>query len=579
MRTTTLTNHSQKLALMAVVGLLLNLALSAFSMATLARAAGNYANDAFQTAWEQLDGPVAAGQEARPYLWGTPGAIQDEDYREAKNGKRQVQYFAKGRMELTRPDLQPGFVGDGRLVLEMVTGRVQTGDNLYLQYDGAESPVAGSGRFAINKGAPSYRAFQSVIAPQLSQVGNPVNLVLPEPESEGFFLRFNSINRDLALGSLSKYVTFVPETSHSVPDVFWNYLNQPDASGVALFNWQSLFGLPITDAYWVKVRGEDGSPQDVMIQLYERRTLLFNPAAPAGFQVESGNVGDDYYRWRYQQPELPVIEEGVEASSGSGAVQPATGESGTVFVLTGSNFKPNESTSAWLEQQQVSAGPNAGRGIFEFPVKINDQGKFRVLRRTRAFTTTSRLERLVVIGNESGNKVVLNLRIIGSIRYTPYVEAIQPTDVPANVSVVLRDKIVKASSDTPLDAEGFQPNEPLSAWVTTPLNRVVSWFGLSFSSPKLVAGKDGHWKVTMRAPGVPEPGIYALTIYGRQSGKTAYAYFRVRTNTLSFYNPTWGSFDPAGPQSAQPVIDLANLPLDPALQDNGSNLQDELVND
>ena len=83
----------------------------------------------------------------------------------------------------------------------------------------------------------------------------------------------------------------------------------------------------------------------------------------------------------------------------------------------------------------------------------------------------------------------------------------------------------------------------------------------------------------MTAPGIPEPGIYALTIYGRKSGNTAYAYFRVRTNTLPFYNPTWGSFDPLAPQSAQPIIDLANLPLDPALQDNGSNWQTELVND
>jgi len=42
-----------------------------------------------------------------------------------------------------------------------------------------------------------------------------------------------------------------------------------------------------------------GTPQRILIQAFERRVLTYNPANPAPFQVEFGNVGQQYYRWRY----------------------------------------------------------------------------------------------------------------------------------------------------------------------------------------------------------------------------------------------------------------------------------------
>jgi hypothetical protein len=57
-------------------------------------------------------------------------------------------------------------------------------------------------------------------------------------------------------------------------------------------------GLPITEAYWITVQVA-GKPTRVLIQLFERRTLTYNPANPANSQVEMGNVGLEYYHWRY----------------------------------------------------------------------------------------------------------------------------------------------------------------------------------------------------------------------------------------------------------------------------------------
>src|SRR5690606_17816352 len=50
-----------------------------------------------------------------------------------------------------------------------------------------------------------------------------------------------------------------------------------------------------------------GTYQDVLMQCFERRCLTYNPANPAGWKVEAGNVGQHYHYWRYVQ--VPNDEE------------------------------------------------------------------------------------------------------------------------------------------------------------------------------------------------------------------------------------------------------------------------------
>ena len=65
-----------------------------------------------------------------------------------------------------------------------------------------------------------------------------------------------------------------------------------------MVNWVFAMGYPITEPYWTQIRVA-GRRYRVLFQAFERRVLTFNPANPAAFQVEMGNVGLHYRDWRY----------------------------------------------------------------------------------------------------------------------------------------------------------------------------------------------------------------------------------------------------------------------------------------
>jgi len=53
------------------------------------------------TIWQRDDYPLYYGQVQRSWMWGpTVDAALDEPYAEGQNGKREVVYFDKGRMEI-----------------------------------------------------------------------------------------------------------------------------------------------------------------------------------------------------------------------------------------------------------------------------------------------------------------------------------------------------------------------------------------------------------------------------------------------------------------------------------------------
>lgn len=534
--------HTRRLGLLSSVMLLAWLGLGLLP-ATVGAADG-FANDAFARAY-------AAGGLGQA-LWGTPGKVLNETYLAIKGGQRQVQYFDKGRMELTYPENQPGFVGDGKLVVEMVSGRMQVSDTVFWQYDGAEMPVTGGTTFASNPGAPSYRAMQSLTGSNASRVGKPVTAVLASPEDEGFLLGIYFLTTDNALGTLAKNAAYIPETAHNIPDVFWSYLNQKNADGLPAFNWESLFGLPITDSYWAKVR--DGSQvYDILVQMFERRTLLYNPAAPVGQQVQSGNVGRDYYRWRYEQPELPVIDDTTHPpdTSANAKVSPAVGEAGTTFVREAWGFQPYEAIDAYAR-----VSPDGGI----YPLSYQADGNGKLIRSTTTQPLQSPTEEIyyVLKGQSSGVTAIWHLKIIGSIRYTPAVEAVQPAEVPPGQKAEIDRKVLRVGETSRVYAVGFKPNEIVNAWVTTPLHRVVG------NTPyvRLQADKDGVIKPILDAPGVPEPGVFSLTLYGTQSQNTAIAYFRVKTGPATLYDPFWRLFVSGGSRSSfveSTPLDLRSL--------------------
>ncbi|XSG73824.1 hypothetical protein ACP8Y2_16725 [Herpetosiphon llansteffanensis] len=283
---------------------------------------------AFKTIWQRTDGLVQQGLVGRTWLWGPEAAMNHyEAYAENPNGARLVQYFDKSRMEISNPNAphDQWFVTNGLIVKEMVSSKLQIGDDAFLDYQPAIIPVAGD--LNSTNTPPSYRpptyAGFGLCEPQLV-TGKPATKQLGQPVTALW-------QQDCGGGTDSSKATQYPETAiaayddvtgTNIPAVFWDYLHQAgpivDQTGAQvnakpLFDWLYVLGHPITESYWARIMVA-GIERDVLVQLYERRVLTYTPANPLGWQVEMGNVGNHYYQWRYMMlpSTTPVDCNGLE---------------------------------------------------------------------------------------------------------------------------------------------------------------------------------------------------------------------------------------------------------------------------
>jgi hypothetical protein len=252
----------------------------------------------FAQTWTRTDQPVADGRVQRTWMWGAQPFSQviTERYDEAPNGFRQVQYFDKSRMELTHPEADPNsdwYVTNGLLVMELMTGWMQIGDNAFVERDPAEVNIAGD-----PSSGPTYAAI------------SPLRWAAARPEGEVLTRRVDaSGNVSIDTGVAERDIEaahFVAETRHTIAAPFWEFMTY---SGVVIEDGMEavdkLFvdpfyatGFPITEAYWTQV-SVASVPMDVLIQCFQRRCLTYTPDNPPGWQVEAGNVGLHYYLWRY----------------------------------------------------------------------------------------------------------------------------------------------------------------------------------------------------------------------------------------------------------------------------------------
>jgi N-acetylmuramoyl-L-alanine amidase len=285
---------------------------------------------AFEQTWGRTDKPVENLQAQRTWMWGpepySAGII--EPYTQATGGKRIVQYFDKSRMEITTDKTvsldSPWYVTNGLLATELITGRVQVGDSDFWNWEPAMIPVAGDGD---DSSSPTYATF--------------TGLLTAPPAADGALLttrvaRNGSTRDDPSLASEGVTAAFhVNEwgANHQVASVFWDFMH---AEGLVYEDGQyqqdSLFespfyatGFPITEAYWATV-ALAGVQTDVLMQCFERRCLTYTPTNPKGWEVEAGNIGQHYFRWRYSdnqpvpapigQAPVIVLDAGHDASSG-----------------------------------------------------------------------------------------------------------------------------------------------------------------------------------------------------------------------------------------------------------------------
>ena len=74
-----------------------------------------------------------------------------------------------------------------------------------------------------------------------------------------------------------------------------------------------------------------------MVQLFQRRVLTYEPGAPTAYQVQMGNVGQQYYSWRY------------------GVQQPANSKTRLTIATTRTNSNTLDQASAYGDIYQTDA--------------------------------------------------------------------------------------------------------------------------------------------------------------------------------------------------------------------------------
>lgn len=279
-----------------------------------------FAVPAFKRLWTRTDAPVATGQANRSWLWGAaPGPRRYERFAEADGGVRLVQYFDKGRMELTDPTAgaDPWAITSGLLVVELISGKIQTGYQDFVAHTPAAIPIVGD--LADNPDTPTY----AQLAPITSLAGNN-----RAPDRRG--QRVSATYGPDGIGSApdmalpeTEIVAYEPVTGHNIPRIFADFLQRQGVVSVdgrmrreQIIDPLFTLGYPISEPYWV--RAQVGSrPMPVLFQAFERRLISYTPAHPPAWQVELGNVGQHYMNWRYGQPlryAQPPLSGGVRVS-------------------------------------------------------------------------------------------------------------------------------------------------------------------------------------------------------------------------------------------------------------------------
>jgi hypothetical protein len=266
--------------------------------------------DEFETVWERTDRPVLELIVARTWIW-SPGAHSNllvEDYTDADDGEREVQYFDKSRMEMPHNDNgdpdSPWFITQGLLATELLTGELQIGDADFESHEPSHRSAGGDPEDVT---APTYAAMGELMDRE-PRVGGEV--IIEYADRDGVITEDEDRFAGYAVTDVSGADTYgeIEGIDHNIASVFWDFMNSEaivyqDDDYVAddlFLNPFYAVGYPLADAFWADVT-VDGDDRHVLIQCFERRCLTFTPGNPEGWEVESGNIGQHYYHWRYNE--------------------------------------------------------------------------------------------------------------------------------------------------------------------------------------------------------------------------------------------------------------------------------------
>jgi len=237
--------------------------------------ATEFASPLFRIEWLQ-------GEGIAPNFWG-PSATEAlaEAYADAPGGTRLVQYFDKGRMELTNP--ASGVVTNGLLAKELVTGDQQVGDAAYTHRDPPAIPVAGD----ANGAGPTYAT--------LSTIGAPLFAPTPMRGTTSIAATFTDrgqliLNTGQPTTGVKPLRSYDAATQHNLLGPFIAFREQV---GLAAIGYA--ISEPFAATFTV-----GGAPKSIIVQVFERRVLTHTDSNPDAFKTEFGNIGRHYYAWRYR---------------------------------------------------------------------------------------------------------------------------------------------------------------------------------------------------------------------------------------------------------------------------------------
>ncbi len=312
------------------------------------------ASSAFLTLWQRTDLPVAADGIQRSWLWGNQLSANPsvESYTNSPGGIRVVQYFDKGRMEITNPQDDPSspwYVTSGLLTRELISGRLQLGDDTYEDTgQPARVPVAGDPTNTF----PTYADLGTWIDHGAADLtGQPITTSLT-PQGTSTYSGDASDSGAVA-GHYVSYTGGDNQTiGYNIPSAFWDFMTQSGpvyqngdlVQASPLFQWVFVLGYPIGEAFWCHVN-LGGQPTWIMVQPFERRILTYTPSNPANWRVEMGNIGQHYHTWRYQQLSTPVAPATVELGDFYYSPATLTVTAGTKVVWTVVGQRTNSVTA------------------------------------------------------------------------------------------------------------------------------------------------------------------------------------------------------------------------------------------
>jgi hypothetical protein len=269
----------------------------------------DFATPEFQEVWDRTDRPVQEGATSRTWLWG-PAAntpLIQEPYEEADDGDRDVQYTDKSRMEMPWSDdvdEGPWQITQGLLAWEMMAGQIQVGDTEFIDAFPAEVQIAGD----PDAQGPTYATLGIHLNSAARAHGNVITDFL---HASGEVVQESHLDI-YGVTDVDGVWQDVDGIDQPIANVFWDFMTSSGPiyeggilqTGLVVENPFYAVGYPLTPAFWswVKVNNVE---QNVLIQCFERRCLTYTPDNDPDWQVESGNVGQHYFDWRYNQVGAP----------------------------------------------------------------------------------------------------------------------------------------------------------------------------------------------------------------------------------------------------------------------------------